>query len=59
MVAAALVHFRSHERKLLGSYGLQRTWLIRNRAAIEKDYYYGSRQPGQAEEPETSAANQI
>ena len=39
VLAATLVHFRSHERKLLGSYGLQRTWLLRNREKIEKDFY--------------------
>lgn len=39
VLAAALIHFRGHERKLLGSYGLQRTWLLRNRVRIEKDYY--------------------
>jgi hypothetical protein len=37
--AAALIYFRSHERKLLGSYGGQRTWLLRNRQEIEKVYY--------------------
>lgn len=39
VLAALLIHFRGHERKLLGSYGLQRTWLLRNRARIERDYY--------------------
>jgi hypothetical protein len=44
VAAAILIQFRSHEKKLLGSYGLQRTWLLRNRGLIEQDYY-GSQPP--------------
>jgi hypothetical protein len=50
--AAALIHFRSHERRLLGSYGLQRTWLLRNRKRIEKNYYEFSETSEDAEPPE-------
>ena len=44
VAAAALIQFRSHEKKLLGSYGLQRAWLLRNREKIESDYY-GAQEP--------------
>jgi hypothetical protein len=40
LVAGALVSARAHERKLLGSYSTQRTWLAGQRGAlIEKGYF--------------------
>ncbi len=53
VAGAALIHFRSHERKLLGSYGLQRTWLVRHRREIETKYY-GVRPPAEIDPPPES-----
>jgi hypothetical protein len=40
LIAAMLVGFQNHEKRLLGSYGTQRTWLRRNLdGLIEKGYF--------------------
>jgi hypothetical protein len=41
IAAFLLLVSRSHERKLLGSYAEQRTWLLRNKAKMIENGYFG------------------
>lgn len=48
LVGGALVSARAHERKLLGSYATQRTWLDGKREMLVEKGYFVPREPDQA-----------